>query len=336
MKIGESQLRIDKWLLASKQVRMKKMFLFVSFNLVITLVYAQQERLHFEPEVETGNAKSNIGRDYNACVPLIGNDGSLKLVNGNANFIKPEIGQVTVIKELICSGEKYSFNGVTYSQSGIYPVTLKTSSSNDSLVVLQLKIAKRNQTIINYSTCSNTPYVFGNKVLTKSGIYIQHEMNRLGCDSVIALNLTVYPSIVSEFNVSICQGKYYLWNGQTYHEPGKYNAHFKSRKGCDSLVILNLQVINGGRHLSEVTLAEGQTYTFHKFACKKAGTYTLHLTTADGCDSIDMLVLRFEPKVGIGNSALTVAAATSNENGTSKVNGIRKEELITEKSVVER
>jgi len=68
-----------------------------------------------------------------------------------------------------------------------------------------------------------------------------------GCDSIIALTLTVRqaaePTII---NAAICEGEYYEFNGQPLTKPNPegtpYQARFETQYGCDSIVYLYLTV----------------------------------------------------------------------------------------------
>jgi hypothetical protein len=63
--------------------------------------------------------------------------------------------------------------------------------------------------------------------------------NPLGysCDSIVAFNLTIYPSSTSTSSVSACDS--YTWNGTTYTSSGTYTYSSINSVGCDSTAILN-------------------------------------------------------------------------------------------------
>ncbi|MFV0266362.1 MAG: T9SS type A sorting domain-containing protein [Draconibacterium sp.] len=66
--------------------------------------------------------------------------------------------------------------------------------------------------------------------------------NSLGCDSTIVLDLTVNPTDESNIYVSIAQGQSYTFAGNSYTETGVYTDSLVNSLGCDSLVILHLEV----------------------------------------------------------------------------------------------
>ncbi|MCW5908698.1 MAG: T9SS type A sorting domain-containing protein [Chitinophagales bacterium] len=90
--------------------------------------------------------------------------------------------------------------------------------------------------------CFGDSYTFDNQTLTQSGTYTKTEVNSVGCDSVITLNLTVLPELTSSFSESICSGSSFTFNGNTLTQAGQYTEVFTSVNGCDSTVTLTLSI----------------------------------------------------------------------------------------------
>ncbi len=63
-----------------------------------------------------------------------------------------------------------------------------------------------------------------------------------GCDSIVNVNLSFLPGIENTLSAQICAGESYAFNGQNLTSSGTYDAVFTAANGCDSTVILNLQV----------------------------------------------------------------------------------------------
>jgi hypothetical protein len=95
--------------------------------------------------------------------------------------------------------------------------------------------------IFNVSACMQ--YVSSsNQTYTQSGTYNEVIPNMYGCDSIHrTINLTVLNSS-SSFTATICDGDTYFWNGQPYSQYGQYTQTLTNQFGCDSAVILNLNV----------------------------------------------------------------------------------------------
>ena len=149
------------------------------------------------------------------------------------------------------------FQGLT--RSGIYKDTLHTIYGCDSILTLQLTVNPSSTYKKQVTWCqSDGPYSFNNlettrlHELTESGIYrdtLVSIRNIYGCDSIIELHLTILDSIVIPLHVSVCD------NELPYHHPdttakklqnltksGIYRDTLISISGCDSVLVLHLQV----------------------------------------------------------------------------------------------
>jgi len=86
------------------------------------------------------------------------------------------------------------------------------------------------------------------------GTIIHRQLNFLstaGCDSIIDLELTVYPIYNLEITKEACN--YYRWNDETYYDSGDYVQHFTSAHGCDSTVTLHLSIIDADIEIINLT-----------------------------------------------------------------------------------
>jgi len=106
------------------------------------------------------------------------------------------------------------------------------------------------------------------QLITVSGVYTQTFVATNGCDSVVTIDLTIYPTYIAEMHIIICGD-----------EPGTYvqSNTYASVNGCDSIVISHFTVIPNYERVMHITIcgAEQGTYT---------QTYTY--TSVNGCDSI--------------------------------------------------
>lgn len=94
---------------------------------------------------------------------------------------------------------------------------------------------------IQASACKSFTFAGVNR--TVSGTYYQHFSNQQGCDSVIALDLTILPASFSSLAAVICTKKIFNWNGNAYSTAGIYTDTLVKTNGCDSILTLQLIVI---------------------------------------------------------------------------------------------
>ena len=196
----------------------------------------------------------------------------------------------STINKKICRGETYAFNGQEIKESGVY--TYKTKSiitGCDSTVTLNMDVIEPKDSTINEKICRGETYTFNGQNITEKGVYTYTTKSLItGCDSIVALNLEVIDLKDSIINEKICRGETYTFNGQNITESGIYTYITKSLiTGCDSIVTLNMDVIETKDSTINEKICRGETYSFNGQEITESGVYT-YITKSfiTGCDSI--------------------------------------------------
>jgi hypothetical protein len=131
-----------------------------------------------------------------------------------------------------------------------------------------------------------------------------------GCDSTIILNLTVLKDVSVVLDVVICSGQSYTLGSTTITESGQYTETFKTAAGKDSVVVVNATVLPDLRKTITDTICAGEVYNENGFEnLSGTGTYTLELTSVDGCDS----TLTLNLTVLTGDTIYVTKTITTNE-----------------------
>jgi hypothetical protein len=209
---------------------------------------------------------------------------------------------LTSLEESMCEGEVYDFFGMDINESGIYTHTLNSIHGCDSIIELSLTVHPVYLTSIEQSICAGEVYNFFGTDITESGIYTHTLPGIHGCDSIIELNMTVYPAYEEIFYESICDGEVFEFYGTELSESGIYFEVFTGIMGCDSIITLNLTVIPlpqkplitiQDNTLESSALEGNQWYhddniipgaTENSFIPEENGMYTT-IITIDGCSS---------------------------------------------------
>lgn len=186
----------------------------------------------------------------------------------------------------ICQGQSYFYNGVNRTTTGAYLDTLSAIGGCDSIVTLNLAVNQPNSASISVSICQGQSYLFNGTNRTSSGVYLDTLVNSVGCDSILTLNLTVKPTTSGSFNISICQGQSYLFNGINRTTSGAYLDTLVGSNGCDSILSLNLTVMPITNGSINASVCQGQSYFFNGINRTISGTYIDTLVSSNGCDSI--------------------------------------------------
>ena len=151
--------------------------------------------------------------------------------NGYASYTLTTPGRVEPTKEYatICSGESYTWQGNTYTQSGTY------TTENAILYLTVLPTQTSEETII---ACDS--YTWNGQTYTTSGTYTYTTIAANGCDSIVTLYLTILPeTVITEESVTINEENLpYAWRGQQCYSAGTYNDSepFANYPYCDSVI----------------------------------------------------------------------------------------------------
>ena len=183
----------------------------------------------------------------------------------------------------ICHGETYDFGGTIISESKTVTNAFKTKDGCDSLVTLVATV------LPDYSNIVINDVIKEGEVYNKNGFvglktpgtYILETKSKVGdCDSIITLNLMV-GNATDYLEVTICHGETYQFGTRTLDQGGVFIEKFAE----DSVVMLNLTILEDLRQTIEAYICKGETYQLGDKAYSETGTFTLSLISVDGCDS---------------------------------------------------
>ncbi len=202
---------------------------------------------------------------------------------------------ITKLNAGICAGTAYLFQGDTLTQTGLYSVVLSSVQGCDSIVQLQLNVVSFFEIPITAKICKGQTYAFGGNSLGDAGVYVDSLQAIGGCDSIVTLTLGVLPVPETHFAVGICEGTSYVFKGDTLASSGAYIYPYTAANGCDSLVILDLSVVQFFETSAEASICDGETYSFGSLEITTSGFYTQIFTAIGGCDSTVTLSLTVLP-----------------------------------------
>ena len=155
----------------------------------------------------------------------------------------------TPIFATICPGDSYDFFSTTLTVGGTYYHTLKNKYNCDSTIILNLTLG---ETFIMpphiASVCQGTGYEFAGRIYREEGIYTETLRTRLGCDSVVTLDLTVLLRTDTLMFDTIYVNRAYVGNGfrlPVQREVGTFvetRVHVNAN-GCEGVARLLLTVL---------------------------------------------------------------------------------------------
>lgn len=108
-------------------------------------------------------------------------------------------------------------------------------------------------TTIRKDICNGSGFLFDGEWRTEEGIYVQTIPNFADCDSVVTLDLRLHDASPEETrDITICSDDFYNVGGINYNQTGSYACFMSNTWGCDSIVNLNLSVIQKVRNAAFV------------------------------------------------------------------------------------
>jgi len=202
--------------------------------------------------------------------------------------------------------------------SGVKTSYTVTAMREDGNLTATLQMSINVSDTINVSLCpSGLPYQWNGTGYNALGNYTIDLTTPTGVDSAVTLVLSVIQTS-SSTPVTICSTDLpYNWNGTNYPAAGSYTIHLNNAAGCDSAATLVLTVIQSTTSSTQAVFCPSASpYNWNGTDYTTAGSYTVHLTSAAGCDSVATLIL-----VDQSDSSFTHAIVCSSDlpftwNGT--------------------
>ena len=167
--------------------------------------------------------------------------------------------------------------------------TNATSAGCDSIHIISLIINSTTQTSENLSACDsaniNGTWYFSSQVISNTFL------GSNTCDSVHTVNLSLNNSITTIDVQSAC-GSYTWIDGNTY--PSSTNSPtiaFPASNGCDSIIRLDLTILNPSFTNDVVTACDSFTWINGITYFNTTNSPSVTLTNSQGCDSLVRLDL---------------------------------------------
>lgn len=196
----------------------------------------------------------------------------------------------------------YTFEDSTLSATGTYIFPLRTAlHSCDSTRSMHLTVHSTYAIPDTYRVCDSLRWQDGSLYLADTVGATWPLLSGAGCDSVINLILTVYPSYHIAEGDSVCSSDLsYTWHDTTLAFDatiGGVNATLPrhTAHGCDSITTIALHLWPSYYPTPRDTICDDSEVVFYDTILNTSGSY-LHVdSTTHGCDSMVTLTLKVMP-----------------------------------------
>ena len=211
----------------------------------------------------------------------------------------------------LCEGESRMLGGKTRRTSGTYYDTFSNRLGCDSVVTTRLIVNPTHETRRTRTVCQGDSVRIDGRYRSEAGEYRHVYRSRQGCDSTVITQLVVRPVVERRITRSLCPGDSLRVGNRYISEAGRYRQTYQTRSGCDSTIIVTLNVIPIRRHQRSLVIAEGDSIRLGGHYRRRAGTYRDTLRSSLGCDSVITTALRVIPSPTATQQTLTLCAGDS-------------------------
>lgn len=198
------------------------------------------------------------------------------------------------VSDEICDNElPYHYLDSTFYRSGVYEVIETHDDGCNEITTLTLIVNPTYEQDDYATACGSYTLIRStySRIITESGIYTDTLSTVKGCDSIVHLNVTIYPTFYQKDEDETCDDSEYVWEGHERIVIGQLQAgeytfwdSLKTVNDCDSVYELALTVYPSYDVTFDTTVCD--LFIWNEEEYTESGTFTQNFTTINGCDSV--------------------------------------------------
>lgn len=188
------------------------------------------------------------GRSLNASGVYYGAMPGLRGCTQTEQLVLTVVPADSTINVSICQGGQSLVVDTVITSAGNYDLVRVGAGGCDIVYHIYAVVTAPDTTFLVDDACEGHPYSaygFNGLNLTADTVLTAYTRTAEMCDSVTVINVTFHATEHTQISAAINAGESYSWNDNDYTDAGVYTVTFSNRFGCDSVVTLTLDVING-------------------------------------------------------------------------------------------
>lgn len=146
-------------------------------------------------------------------------------------------------------------------------------------------------TFLSQTICFGDTAFVADSAFAATGVYTATLEGLGGCDSIVQLDLFVQPLLSATLDIVICEGDSAVVGSSIYTQSGYYVDTLTASTGCDSIVTLDLTVLQPLILPLDTVICAGDTLIIGAESFWQTGNYSIPLQSSLGCDSTVLLNL---------------------------------------------
>ncbi len=141
------------------------------------------------------------------------------------------------------------------TEPGLYKVTISNSLGRFQRSYLVGEACA--YTAMNTTICPGQTFEFGGVVFDENHLTdtVAFDIPGAVCDSLVLVNVTLLPTFNTTIQAVIAFGESYIFNGVSYNQTGEYITNLQASNGCDSTVVLQLEVLSNTQEPDQYRIA---------------------------------------------------------------------------------
>lgn len=191
----------------------------------------------------------------------------------------------TLITRELCPEDTLWILNQNFASEGNYSILTQASNSCDSTINIVIEEIPEFSDTTYISICQEEVFEWNGEMLGANGIYASTQSASNGCDSTNYLVLEILENKDSLVSAEICEGEIFNLGNQAYMEAGNYQQNLIASNGCDSILSLDLKILENPVTELVADICEGESLVFNGEEISQSGNYSAILTADSNCDS---------------------------------------------------
>ena len=192
----------------------------------------------------------------------------------------------------LCEGDIFEYNDLKETESGLYETTTYTNAGCEVKETFDVVFLKNSNYQIDTFFCSDNTIEIHGLFIDLPGRYEVTIENKVGCDSLITIEVLEEAIAPTNMNIDLCKGDTYDFYGQEISSTGIYYHTLVSSRGCDSIIVADAVVAELVEKTLDISICEGEDFYFKGERYISTGSHQIDVPNAQGCDSIYYLNIK--------------------------------------------
>lgn len=195
----------------------------------------------------------------------------------------------------ICPGLPVTVNGEVYTEQGFYPQLLESAEECDSILFVEVQLGGTIEIMETYDLCEGASIELYGEIYTSAGSYQQLNASLEGCDTLVDIEINELELDTVKLEYQICSGGEVEVNDLVYTATGQYVQTLASADGCDSTLLIDVEVADMLSLFQSYTICDGESVEVYTEQYFSEGFYTYVLTSLENCDTTVLIEVAVLP-----------------------------------------